>query len=206
MKRRKWRWRLTVLITLVAFLVATSAVFIHAHPLVFNESFWQHAHCMPAGTMGLLNYADKHGGKFPVHPGGYGDALLLVDEIWFYSLTGPGYDEAPLVRAKQEGKHLSEDECGRVYIQGLTTSMPSGTSKTVILFDKLPTPGGDHCHFLARLLAPLGREVGFADGHMEFVHEDDWPALAQQQIKLLTEDGIRRDEAERLYASKPNPQ
>jgi hypothetical protein len=201
MIRRRWLWRLIVLLTLTAFAVASGAVYIHAHPLVFNESFWDHAHCMKAGTLELINYANKHQDKFPVHPGGYGDALLLVDENCFYGLTSPGYDEAPLLKAKQEGSHLSEEECGRVYIQGLTTNPPSGSSKTAILFDKLPTPGGDHCHFLARLSAPLGREVGFVDGHMDFVPEDDWSAFAQQQINLLTQDGIERVEAERLYSS-----
>ena len=80
-----------------------------------------------------------------------------------------------------------------------------GASKIVILFDKLPTPGGDHCHFLTRLSAPLGREVGYADAHSEFVSEEDWPAFAQQQIGLLVAEGIGREEAESLYASKAKP-
>ncbi len=193
-----------VFFTTVVCMVAIGLVYVRTHPLIFNESFWDHAHCIKAATLGLLNYADQHQGKFPAHPGGYGDALLLLDPIYFYALTGPGYDELPLIKAKQEGQHLTEEECGRVYIQGLTTKLNSGSSKIVVLFDKLPTPGGDHCHFLYRLFAPLGREVGYADGHSEFVTEQDWTEFAQGQINLLANEGIQRDEAKRLYIFKPS--
>jgi hypothetical protein len=200
--QRKWRRVLLVLLLLAGLSIAGGWAYVRSHPLVFNESFWSHAHCIKAGALGLLGYADAHGGNLPTHPEGYGDALLLIDEIYADTLTGPGYDGNVLVKAKQQREHLPEEECGRVYIQGLTTNLKAGASKIVILFDKLPTPGGDHCHFLARLSAPLGREVGYADAHSEFVSEEDWPAFAQQQIGLLIAEGIGREEAERLYASK----
>jgi hypothetical protein len=194
----KSKWLRILLVLLV--LLAMGFAYVRGNPLVFNESFWQHAHCMKAGTLGLLQYADAHGGTFPAHPGGYGDALLLLPEYCCYGVTGPGYDETPLVKAKQSGAHLLEEQCGRVYIQGLTTTPKAGSTKVVILFDKLPTPGGDHAHVFQRMYAPLGREVGFVAGHTMFVEETNWPAFAKEQIELLVGEGIPRAEAERLYA------
>jgi hypothetical protein len=200
--RGKWRWVLLALPLMTVIGFVGGRLYVRSHPLVFNESFWMHAHCIPQAILELLSYADRHNGTFPYHPDGYGDALLLVEQNCVYALTGPGYDETPFVEAKQEGKHLPEEECGRVYIQGLTTKLKAGQSKIVILFDKLPTPGGDHCHGFSRLTAPLGREVGYADGRHEFVREEGWPEFAKEQIELLVGEGIEREEAERLYASK----
>jgi hypothetical protein len=182
--------------------VLVIAIYVYTHPLVFNESLWQHAHCIKQVGLALHGYAADHHGRFPEHPKGYGNALLLLTpytEGTFHSLTGPGYDETPLRIAKENGTDLSEDDCGRVYIQGLTAKTGSAV---VVMFDKLPTPGGDHCHFPARLYAPLGREVVFCDAHSQFIPETEWPAFAKEQIELLAKEGIPRQEAERLYASK----
>src|SRR5512138_2925422 len=85
----------------IAVLVLTSVCvlfavrFIRSHPLVFNESLWEHAHCMPQVTLSLLTYAIDNGGRLPSNTNGYGDALLLatnyVAGAWG-SFTGPGYD------------------------------------------------------------------------------------------------------------------
>lgn len=202
--QKRWLRRIAVALAVCVLVSGLLIQYVHTYPLVFNESFWEHAHCIKAGALGLLSYADDHQGKLPAHPGGYGDALLLIEPGYYSCLTGPGYDDAPFLNAKREGKHLNENDCGRVYIQGLSTNLKSGTSKVAILFDKLPTPGGDHCHLLARLSAPLGREVAFGDAHSEFVPLQDWPAFAQHQIDLLVNEGIDRREAKRLYASQPN--
>jgi hypothetical protein len=74
----------------------------------------------------------------------------------------------------------------------------------VILFDKLPTPGGDHCHGFRRLSAPLGREIWTIGGSMKFIPESRWPAFAKEQIELLVVAGIPRDQAERYYSERPN--
>jgi hypothetical protein len=179
--------------------VLLAVVYVRANPLVFNESLWQHAHCIKCAGMELDRYAEQNGGKFPSHPNGYGDALLLLDENCYYTLTGPGYDAAPFHEAKKQGRHLSEEECGRVYIQGLTRK---SNPEIALLFDKLPTPGGDHCHFPARLTARLGREVWFVGGNSTFVEESAWPAFASRQVELLAASGFPREEAERLFASK----
>src|SRR5262245_56931717 len=108
--RRKWRW-LLVLFALVPLL---AALYVRTHPLVFNESFWEHAHCIKIAGLALDDYAGRHGGKFPYHPKGYGNTLLLLDEDTFSALTGPGYDAAPFHKAKRKGTDLAEEGCGRV--------------------------------------------------------------------------------------------
>jgi hypothetical protein len=72
-----------------------------------------------------------------------------------------------------------------------------------MLFDKLPTPGGDHCPFPVRMWAPLVREVLMSDGDRTGVRESEWPEFSKQQVNLLVKEGWDRQEAERLFASKP---
>ena len=45
--------------------------------------------------------------------------------------------------AKKTGRKLSEDECGRVYVQGLTNK---SNREIALLFDKLPTPDDVESH------------------------------------------------------------
>ena len=126
--------------------------------------------------------------------------MLLLSDDSLHTFTGPGYDPAPLREAKRTGRDLPEDECGRVYIQGLTRK---SNPELALLFDKLPTPGGDHCHLPVRLWAPLGREVLLVGLGHTFVRENDWPEFASKQVELLVQEGYDRQEAEWLYASKP---
>jgi hypothetical protein len=159
-----------------------------------------HQYCIRYALLTLGQYADEHGGKYPSHPKGYPSALLLLRDDCFNTLTGPSYDPAIFHEAKRSGRELAEDECGRVYIQGLTKKPDA---KIAILFDKRATPGGDHCYWPVRMWAPLLREVLFADGDEKRILESDWPALAAEQIELLVKQGFDRREAERLYALTP---
>ena len=194
--RRRWRWVLSAVI-----LGALAAVvYVRTHPLVFNESMWQHAHCIKIAGLELEGYADQNGGRFPSHAGGYGDALLLLNEDCYFALTGPGYDATAFHEAKCRGTDLPEERCGRVYVQNLTRK---SDPEIALLFDKLPTPGGDHCHLPARLWAPLGREVWLVGGWQTFVPESEWPAFARRQVELLAREGLPRQEAERLYGIAP---
>jgi hypothetical protein len=61
MKKRKWRYLLVVLFGLVVLAVT----YVRSNPLVFNESFWGHAHCIKIAGFELSGYAQSHGGKFP---------------------------------------------------------------------------------------------------------------------------------------------
>lgn len=188
---RKFLW----LIAVLAGFAVLGAIYVRTHPLVFNESMWEHAHCIKIAGIGLHEFADEHGGRFPSHSNGYGNALLQVDDQYYFALTGPGYDAAPFQQAKRNKTDLREKSCGRVYVQGLTKKSNGGTA---ILFDKIPSPG-DHCHFPFRMWASMGREVLFIDGSSAFIREDDWPQFAREQIELLVKAGFKRREAERLY-------
>lgn len=169
--------------------------------MVFNESLWGHTHCIPQAGLALRTYATEHDGAFPTHTNGYGDALLLLTNLaGLYSLTGPGYSESVFLEAARTVSDVPEQQCGRVYIQGLRED---SDSEIVILFDKLPSPGGDHCHFPRRLWAALSREVLFVGGDFRVVRESNWPVFARKQIALLVKEGLPREKAEAYYEEKP---
>lgn len=170
--------------------------YIRSHPLVFNESLWMHAHCMPQAGIALQLYASEHGGRFPVHTNGYGDALLLVGEGGpHFFLTGPGYSTGVFEEAWASKSDVDETLCGRVYVQGLSETNDPGIA---ILFDKLAAPP-DHCHFPRRLWAGFVREACFLQGNWRAVPIEDWAGFASNQIELLVEAGFDRKHAEALY-------
>jgi hypothetical protein len=196
------RWVVGALIS--AALTALCVSYVRSRPLVFGMKV--HAHCIKFAGLSLGTYASEHDGEFPYSPKGYPDALLFLEEDCYNALTGPGYSPEPLLRAKRDGTPLNEGDCGRVYIQGLRLyrqgqGWTTGSNhQIVILFDKLPTPGGDHCGLPARIWAAPGREVCYQDGGMTFIPETQWPEFARKQVELLVDEGFDRAEAERLYA------
>src|SRR5437763_11688161 len=107
--RRRRLLLASVWLAALVLLLALTGRYVRTHPLVFLEP---HQHCIKAAGLELHRYADEHQGRFPSHPGGYGNALLLLDEESYHTLTGPGYDAAPLREAKRAGKDLPEEECG----------------------------------------------------------------------------------------------
>ena len=172
------------------------AIYVFTHPLVFNESFFGHAHCIAIAGGTLRQYSVEHGGRFPSHTNGYADALVLLGGGVDFALTGPGYNTEVFKRVRRTGEDAPEVEFGRVYVQGLSeTNDPS----LVLLFDKHPTPGGDHCHLWHRLNAPLAREVVFIDGSHRTIRESAWPAFARSQVDLLVTAGIPRLQAQPFY-------
>jgi len=186
-----------------AVLVVGGWIYVRTHPLVFNESLFSHAHCIGQAAMPLLGYASDHDGRFPTSTDGYGDALVLLLEDYGappYALTGPGYDSTVFARALTNRSSVPESECGRVYVQGLTTNADPDIA---ILFDKLPTPGGDHCHSLSRITASLCRDVLRVNGSTDVIREQQWPEFSRKQIELLVNEGVPRERAEALYAEKP---
>jgi hypothetical protein len=177
-----------------------AVIYVRTHPLVFNESFMAHAHCIAGASRDLLGYALDHDGRYPIHPNGYGDALVLIEGGWDEALTGPGYTAAVFDRVRKTGEDAPESEFGRVYVQGLSTK---SDSRLAILFDKVPTPGGDHTQHFHRLFAPLCREVLFVKGDHTTIREKDWPTFAKRQVELLIEAGFSREKAEEYYAATP---
>ena len=190
--------RVLLAVGLPVALAVAVAIYVRSNPIIFNESFFGHAHCIKQSGVDLVMWADEHGGRFPFHTNGYGDALLTVGSNSFLaSFTGPGYDTRVFEEAIANGGDVAEERCGRVYIQGLWNT---NDSQIAILFDKVSSPG-DHRGGFRRLWAPFGREVGYLGGNMQFIRDPEWPAFAAKQIKLLEAAGIPRTESERLYSS-----
>src|SRR5438093_6417202 len=163
-----WK-RFIVAASIIAGLTLLCWIYVRTHPLVFNESFWQHAHCAKQVGMALRMYAQDHNGAYPAHTNGYGDALLLLwDDAGSPNLlTGPGYSDKVLAEAYTNKTDVPESQCGRVYIQGLREDSDPDIA---VLFDKLPNPG-DHCNGPRRIWAPLRREVVLVDGSMRAILE-----------------------------------
>jgi hypothetical protein len=196
----KIKKRLIALFTAIGVAALLSSFYVKTHPLVFNDSFLAHAHCIKGGGLSLEGYASEHDGHFPFSTNGYGDALVLVNDGWDIAFTGPGYDAQVFERVRRTGENAPENEFGRVYVQGLSeTNDPD----IALLFDKLPTPGGDHCHLFWRFFAPLGREVWMIGGGYRFIREKDWPAFSRHQIELLVAAGLPKEQAEMYYSEKP---
>jgi hypothetical protein len=195
MKRRRLLKAILIIGVVVTLL---SIYYVRTHPLVFNESLWQHAHCMPQAASSFRMYAADHGGVFPCHTNGYGDALLMMtpERAWFYFLTGPGYDTSALKEALDSGGDVDESRCGRVYVQGLSET---NDARIALFFDKVAAPP-DHSHFPRRLWRGFVREVCFVDGHWDTVPVERWSAFAQEQIELLVQAGFTRERAEGLYS------
>src|SRR5262245_29522612 len=103
----RWFWSLLLLA-----IVTGAVAYCCSRPETFNEAFWGHAHCMPQAAFLFRAYADENGGRYPFHPAGYPQALLLFPEHspW-YALTGPGYEGDVLADAKRNGEPLREDQC-----------------------------------------------------------------------------------------------
>lgn len=205
-KRFRWVWWLLLaLVLLVAAAAFAPALFMRVGfmPLVFNESFYGHRHCMKQLGMALKVYASDNKEVFPAHPGGYGDALLLLHPTYSGHaaiLTGPCYQWGVFDDALRFKTHLPESACGRVYVQGLRAD---SNYEIAVAWDKQPTAGGDHHHFYGKLFAVLLREVCMLDGTMRRIPEKDWPDFSKKQIELLVEAGIPRERAVALYAEKP---
>ncbi len=195
-KQRKWRKR-----KIAALAVALGTVglwaFVKLNPMIFNESFAEHAHCIVGVDTALRMFANENQGRFPTHTNGFGDAVLaLVESAGSQSLTGPMFDTSELIAAQRDGRDVDENKLGRIYVQGLSeTSNP----KIAVLFDQIATPGGDHAHFHHRLLAPYGREVLEIGNGKSFIRDVNWHAYATNQIELLVAEGIDRKTAQHYY-------
>jgi hypothetical protein len=194
----KLKKRFTMFLCAAGVVAAFCTYYVRTHPLVFNESFFEHAHCWRMAEGYLAMYAHDHGGRFPFHTNGYGDAVLLIPDVWLACFSGPGYDTKAWEEARRTGGDVPEAQCGRVYVQGLCVT---NDPEIVLLFDKIPT-AGDHTHLFIRIGAPLVREV-VKIGGAEIIPESEWPALAKQQIELLVAAGIAREQAEMYYSKNP---
>jgi hypothetical protein len=191
---------------LVVVLSICGWMYVRANPLVFNESFFEHRYCLKQTASELLVAAHDNAGRFPSHTNGYADAIMSLNSVALITFSGPGYPIDPLRspwNEKNEKRDVPEQEIGRVYVQGLRAG---DNPQIAILFDKLPTPGDDHCHGLRRLSAKLGREVGFVDGSITFIPEQEWAEFSRRQIELLIAAEVPKSVAESYYTEQAKPE
>src|SRR3954468_6638443 len=96
-----------------------------------------HQHCIKCTGVGFKTYALDHAGALPYHTNGFGDALLLLVKGEYLPsvafICGPGDDGQVLSNALVHGLHMPENQCTRVYIQGLTET---NDPMICILFDR----------------------------------------------------------------------
>jgi hypothetical protein len=197
--RKRGKLKVASLIAIVA--VVGLFAFVKMNPVIFNESFFEHAHCITIADAALEMYAQEYG-HWPYHTNGFGDAVLLTIENAWMSFTGPGFDDSELLSARASGRDVDENKLGRIYIQEcrffsewVGTNVPSGIC---YLFDQVATPG-DHVHLLGRLWAPPIREVLELGTSLKFVRDDEWYAYATNQIELLVAAGLDRRKARHYY-------
>ena len=190
--KKRWWLLLTALIVLP--LLAYAGLFLIG---MFNL-FHAHEHCSKGTGLALHLYASDHEGRYPFHTNGFGDAILLVlkenpsEDVRLF--TAPGDDGRMFKGCLEKGLDVPEEKCTRIYIQGL--SEENAQDDVVMMFDKYPTPGGDH---FRRPWGPLIRDVIMCDGHVQFMPEERWPAFAKEQIERLVKLGFKRPELEKLF-------
>lgn len=154
---------------------------------LLNPPLHDHAHCITVAQGMLDLYASKHGGQYPYHTNGYGDAILVLttNKGDFKFFTANGYSIGVFVDALRSGTDVPEQKVGRVYVQGLTTS---NSSNIAFLFDKKSRRGGREV---------IGGPIG------GYVTDGEWPEFAKGQIELIVKVGIPREVAEAYYAEEP---
>lgn len=167
---------------------------------------YAHQHCIKQAGMAFLLYAEDqdHDGKLPFSTNGFGNALLELADTnngsdylagFVACLCGPGDDGHVFAEALTNHSVVPEDQCSRIYIQGLSETNDPGIC---ILFDRNSCRGGDHF----RSPWPWGyrvREVCMLDGSMQVVPDERWPEFSRKQVELLVAAGFSRTNALHFY-------
>ncbi|MPN59134.1 hypothetical protein SDC9_206853 [bioreactor metagenome] len=97
-------------------------------------------------------------------------------------------------KALETGAPIPEQDCSRIYIQGLSTS---SNPQIAILWDKKSTRGGDHGR---KPWHPRLREVCLVDGTIQRIQDQDWAAFVANQVDLLVREGFSREAALHYYS------
>ena len=141
-------------------------------------------------------YEGDHNGQLPFSTNGFGNALLILAKEYppyIHNICGPDDDGHIFREALQNNAIVPEDQCSRVYIQGLSeTNDPS----ICILFDRNSCKGGDH--FRSPWGHPL-REACLLDGSMVVIPDEKWPEFSRKQAELLVVAGFSRTNALHFY-------
>ena len=150
-----------------------------------------HQHCIKATAIAFSSYAGDHGGKYPTHTNGWGDALLLLVKSNYADISlicGPNDDGRVFREALEKGTDVPEELCSRVYVQGLSKDKANGV---LILFDRVSFPGGDHFYGLKE---PI-REGLEGDGSTSQINDKLWLRYSREQVTKLMELGFSREQA-----------
>jgi hypothetical protein len=108
-------------------------------------------------------------------------------------ICGPDDDGHIFKEALQNNSVVPEDQCSRVYIQGLSEA---NDPAICVLFDRNSCRGGDHFR------SPWGRRVRdlcLLDGSMLIIRDEDWPEFSRKQAELLIAAGFSRTNALQYY-------
>jgi len=119
--------------------------------------------------------------------------LAKEDPIYINCLCGPDDDGHVFRDAIKNNTIVSEDQCSRIYVQGLSEK---NNLQICILFDRNSCRGGDHFR------SPWGhrvREVSMLDGSMQVIRDEDWPEFSRNQVELLVAAGFSRTNALYFY-------
>jgi hypothetical protein len=179
MTRRK-KWFIAGSLILVPVFFVSAIIFMAA-----SNVFHAHEHCIKQAGLALKTYALDNDGRFPCDTNGFGNALLLLVTGGYLGdtnghgigpITGPGDDGSLFKQALKTGAPIPEQQCSRIYIQGLSET---NNLQIAILWDKKSTPGGDH---FRRPWGPLLREVCLLDGSMQVVSEKSWAGFVSNQV------------------------
>jgi hypothetical protein len=155
-----------------------------------------HQHCIKGAGMAFRLYSSDHQGQLPFSTNGFGDALLLLakeDPSYIHNMCGPDDDGHVFKDAIKSISVVPENQCSRVYIQGLNET---NDPQICILFDRNPCRGGDHFR------SPWGhrvREVCMLDGSMQVIRDEDWSEFSRNQVELLVAAGFSRTNALHFY-------
>lgn len=157
---------------------------------------YSHQHCIKSAGTAFQIYSSDHQGQLPFSTNGFGDALLLLakeNPSCINCLCGPDDDGHVFRDAIKNNSVVPEDQCSRVYIQGLSET---NDPQICILFDRNSCKGGDHFR------SPWGhllREVCLLDGSMQTIRDEGWPEFSRKQVELLVTAGFSRTNALRFY-------
>jgi hypothetical protein len=161
-----------------------------------------HQHCIKLTSIAFRLYADDHNGQLPFSTNGFGGALLLLVKSGHLTddplmairyVCGPGDDGHVFKEVLQNNSVVPEDQCTRVYIQGLSES---NDPQICILFDRNSCRGGDHFR------SPWGHrvwELCLLDGSMQIIRDENWPEFSRKQVELLVMAGFSRTNALHFY-------
>jgi hypothetical protein len=163
---------------------------------IYYGCHYVHQHCIKSAGLAFRLYEGGHNGQFPSSTNGFGDALLMLAKEYpdyIRNISGPDDDGHIFKEALQSHFIVPEDQCSRVYIQGLSEM---NDPQICILFDRDSHKGGDH--FRSPWGHPL-REVCLLDGSMQVIPDEKWPEFSRNQVDLLVAAGFSRTNALRFY-------